>query len=224
MIFLVLLRKGIKMRNNLSIKIEEYCEKHSTPESEILKKLAEETMKSTTHPLMMAGHIEGAFLKFLVRISSAKRVLEIGTFTGYGALAMAEGLPDDGILITCDINTEYTQIAERYWLKSPHGRKIKLIIGPALDTLKTIEGPFDLIFIDADKSNYGNYWDLCIPKVRRGGIIAIDNVFRGGGVLDPETELEHYINSFNKEIKNDSRVEVLMLPIRDGVTMALKKA
>ena len=135
---------------------------------------------------------------------------------------MAEGLPDDGKLITCDIDPETTQIAKKYWSRSPHGKKIELKLGPALETLKTIEGLFDLVFIDADKVNYINYWELCLPKIRRGGLLVVDNVLWSGSVLNPEDETERAIDEFNNHVYNDKRVEVVMLPIRDGVTLAWK--
>ena len=158
----------------------------------------------------------------LVRLLRAKRILELGTFTGYSSLLIAEGLPDDGKLITCDIDTETTKIAKKYWSRSPHGKKIELKLGPALETLKTIEGLFDLVFIDADKMNYINYWELCLPKIRRGGLLVIDNVLWSGSVLNPEDETERAIDEFNKHVCTDKRVEVVMLPIRDGVTLAWK--
>ena len=171
---------------------------------------------------MEVGHLEGAFLRMLVRLLRAKRILELGTFTGYSSLVMAEGLPDDGELITCDIDPETTQIAKRYWKRSPHGKKIVFKLGPALETLKTIEGPFDMVFIDADKLNYINYWELCITKIRSGGLLVVDNVLWSGSVLKPEDETDRAIADFNKHVYNDKRVEVVMLPIRDGVTIAWK--
>jgi caffeoyl-CoA O-methyltransferase len=158
----------------------------------------------------------------LARLVSARRVLELGTFTGYSALVMAEGLPDDGELITCDIDPEVTDIAKRYWSRSPHGGKIELRLGPALETLKTIEGPFDLVFIDADKENYINYWELCLPKTRSGGLLVVDNVLWGGEVLDPKDETDKAIAEFNRHVYKDKRVEVVMLPVRDGLTLAYK--
>jgi caffeoyl-CoA O-methyltransferase len=157
-----------------------------------------------------------------VRLLRAKRILELGTFTGYSSLIMAEGLPDDGKVITCDIDPVTTEIAKKYWSRSPHGKKIELKLGPALETVKTIVGLFDLVFIDADKVNYINYWELCLPKIRRGGLLVIDNVLWSGSVLNPEDETERAIAEFNKHVSNDERVEVVMLPIRDGVTLAWK--
>jgi len=179
-------------------------------------------LTNTAFPQMQVGHIEGAFLRMLVRLLGARRVLELGTFTGYSALVMAEGLPEDGKLITCDIDQEVTEIAKRYWSRSPHQNKIEFMPGPALDTLKTIKGPFDMVFIDADKSNYINYWELCLPKTRRGGLLVVDNVLWGGSVLDPADETDRTIAEFNKYVYNDKRVEVVMLPIRDGITLAWK--
>ena len=229
--------KEIKRQDEIMFKkpykeIDKYCSHHSTPENEILKELAEVTQKSTIDPGMMVGHIEGAFLKMLVRISGAERVLEIGTFTGYSALAMAEGLSDDGVLITCDRDKKTSEIAQHFWAKSIHGKKITQILGNALEILGEFEavlnsgnfGPlFDLVFIDADKKNSWNYWNLCIKMLRPGGIMAVDNVLRGGSVISPDSEGARDMDAFNKKVKDDDRVEVLMLPVRDGVTVAIKK-
>ena len=203
-------------------KIEQYCIEHTTPESKLLHELVVDTIKHTAYPEMEVGHLEGAFLRMLVRLLRAKRILELGAFTGYSSLVMAEGLPDDGELITCDIDPETTEIAKRYWSRSLHGKKIELKLGPALETLKTIEGLFDIVFIDADKKNYINYWDLCITKIRSGGLLVVDNVLWSGSVLKPEDETDRAIADFNKHVYNDKRVEVVMLPIRDGVTIAWK--
>ena len=154
------------MEQIIPAEIERYCREHTVPESPLLRELAAETYARTDFPEMLVGHLEGAFLRMLVRLVRAKRVLELGTFTGYSALAMAEALPEDGELITCDIDPVVTEIAKRYWRRSPRGKNIKLRLGPALETLKTIKGPFDLVFIDADKKNYINYWELCVPKTR----------------------------------------------------------
>lgn len=210
------------MKRIVSKRIEQYCQEHTKPESQLLHELVAETFAHTAFPEMEVGHLEGAFLRILVRLLRAKRILELGTFTGYSSLLMAEGLPDDGKLITCDIDLETTEIAKKYWSRSPHGKKIELKLGHALETLKTIEGPFDLVFIDADKVNYINYWELCLPKIRRCGLLVIDNVLWSGSVLDPEDTTERAIDEFNKHVYKDKRVEVLMLPIRDGVALAWK--
>ncbi len=203
--------------------LEKYAQAHSEAENNLLKELARETYAKTKWPQMQVGHLEGAFLRLLVRMVQAKRVLEIGTFTGYSALVMAEGLPKDGELITCDVDPEATQIAQRYWNKSVHGKKIVLKLAPALETIKTLPGSFDLVFIDADKENYVRYWESVMPKIRKGGILAADNVLWGGRVLKPRHATDRAIVQFNKHVQNDPRVETVMLTVRDGMTLAWKK-
>ena len=204
-------------------KIEAYAVCHSTPESSLFKSLARETYAKTQIPQMQVGQLEGSFLRFLAKVSGTKTALEIGTFTGYSALAIAEGLPADGRIITCDIDPENTQIAKKYWAKSPHGKKIELRIGPALETLKKLNESLDFVFIDADKENYIRYWELCVPKVRKGGILVADNVLWSGRVLKPKSATDHAIVKFNQHVSKDMRVEVVMLPVRDGMTLAYKK-
>jgi caffeoyl-CoA O-methyltransferase len=203
--------------------IEVYALAHSSPEPPLFAELAAATRAQTTQPQMMVGHTQGSLLKFLVRMTGAKRVLEIGTFTGYSALAMAEGLPEDGSIVTCDIDPKATAIARAFWERSPHGRKIRLQLAPALDTIATLAGPIDFVFIDADKTNYIRYWDACVPKMRAGGVLVADNVLWSGEVLDPETDDARAIAAFNEHVVRDARVEMVMLPIRDGVTLAVKR-
>ena len=203
--------------------LEAYAEKHSGRESLLFRDLARVTRAKTFCPQMQVGHLEGSFLRLMVKISRAKRVLEIGTFTGYSALAMAEGLPAGGRLITCDLDPAATRIARGTWGKSPHGKKIELALGPALETVRKLKGPFDLVFIDADKENYIRYWNLCVPKVRRGGILLADNVLWGGRVLRPRDRTTLAIAAFNRFVAADRRVEAVMLTIRDGVTLATKR-
>lgn len=207
----------------ISEAIERYTASHTEKESPVLKALARETYARTDCPQMQVGHLEGAFLRLLVRISGARRILEIGTFTGYSALAMAEGLPREGSVVTCDRDPEAVKIACRFWNKSPHGKKIILKLGPALESIKTLAGPFDLVFIDADKNNYINYWESCLPKVRRGGLIVADNVLWSGRVLAPREETDRAIVRFNEHVRRDKRVEAVMLTLRDGLTLACKK-
>ena len=147
-------------------KIEDYCRAHTTPLPDLFNKLRETTYAEAKMPQMQVGLLEGRFLGMLVAISGAKRVLEFGTFTGFSSLAMAEALPDDGKLITCDVDPVHTAIAKKFWEQSPHGRKIELRLGPGVDTVEQLPGPFDLVFIDADKANYVNYWEKSLPKVR----------------------------------------------------------
>ena len=171
----------------------------------------------------MVGPLEGALLRLLVRLTSAKRVLEIGMFTGYSALAMAEALPENGRLITCDVNVETTAIAKRYFATSPHGHKIEIKLGPARETLKALKGPFDLCFIDADKGSYGDYYDRAVDLVRQGGLIVLDNMLRGGRVLSPRDQDARTVAALNDRIQKDQRVENVLLPIRDGVMLAYRR-
>jgi caffeoyl-CoA O-methyltransferase len=210
------------MSGFLSEAIEEYVSRHCVEENALLAELAKETREKAEMPQMMVGPTEGAFLRFLVRMVGARHAIEIGTFTGYSSLWIAEGLPADGQLVTLDLDMKSLEMARYYWARSPHGRKITWKIGDALDTLKLIQGPVDFIFIDADKENYLNYWRLCVPKLRRGGIIVVDNVLWGGRVVKPEDKLDFKINAFNAHVMADKRVESVMLPVRDGITVALK--
>lgn len=203
--------------------IEQYCCRHTVTESALLKGLVRTTRRETQCPGMQVGHVEGAFLRLLVQLTQARRILEIGTFTGYSALVMAEGLPPDGRLIACDIDPETTAIARRYWARSSHGGKIDLRIGNALDTLSSLKVAFDLVFIDADKENYTAYWNACVPKVRRGGLLVVDNVLWSGCVLRPKDATDRAIASFNRHVRRDRRVEAVMLPVRDGMLLARKK-
>jgi caffeoyl-CoA O-methyltransferase len=208
---------------NLPEGINDYLLQSTEPEHELLNELANVTSDQTKWIQMQTGHIEGAFLRLLVQAIGAKSVLEVGTFTGYSALSIAMGLPSDGKIITLDIEPEYTDIARSFWARSPHGSKIKLIMGPALDTLDTLEGPFDFAFIDADKQNYLNYWEAVVPKMRKGGLIAVDNVLWYGRVLSPKHGDDHAIVEFNELVARDDRVDRVMLSVRDGITLARKR-
>lgn len=204
--------------------IDKYCFEHTTPLGPLFDELTQVTREKTRAPQMQVGRIEGSFLKLLVGISGARRVLEFGTFTGYSALAMAEALPEDGKLITCDIDPHATKIAREFWDRSPHGKKIELMLGPAIETVEKLEGPFDFVFIDADKANYINYWEASLRKLRPGGLIVVDNVLWDGRVLNPQDKSDHAIANFNEHALKDSRVEIVMLPVRDGMLLARKKA
>lgn len=200
--------------------IAAYAEDHSVAESEVMRAIADETRAATEWAIMMVGPLEAALLRLLVRLRGARRVLEVGTFTGYSALAMAEGLPDEGQLVTCDVSEEWTAIARKHWARSPHGRKIALKLGPAAATIPELKGPFELAFIDADKESYPVYWDLIVPKMAPGGLIVVDNVLAGGAVVAPDAPRGQRMAAFNAKVKADVRVETLMLPLRDGVTLA----
>ena len=199
--------------------IEAYAEAHSLPESEVCRRLREETYRKMDCPQMVVGPLEGAFLKVMALSVGARRVLEIGTFTGYSALSMAECLPDDGMVITCDIDPESTDMAKRYWAQSAHGTKIHLRLGPALETMATVTGKFDLIFIDADKANYVNYFRQALELISDQGVILIDNVLWNGDVLThpaPDTNTAA-IQELNRVVHAEPRVSAVLLTIRDGI-------
>jgi caffeoyl-CoA O-methyltransferase len=203
--------------------IEEYASAHTEPASSLFEQLRNETYAKMEMPQMQVGPIEGTFLRLLVRLARAKRVLEIGMFTGYSTLMMAEGLPEDGELITCEINPKAEEVARRYFAKSPHGKKIKIRMGPALQTIESLTGPLDMVFIDADKENYPRYYDAVLPLLRAGGLIVADNVLWSGRVLKPKDQTDRAIVAFNEKVAKDTRVEKVMLTVRDGITLALKR-
>ena len=203
--------------------VEQYAHDHTKPESELFRRLREETFREMQYPQMQVGRLEGQFLKMLVRLTAARRVLEIGMFTGYSALMMAEGLPDDGHLITCDVNPKAEAIARRYFAESKHGHKIEIRMGSALETIKTITEPLDLVFIDADKTNYLNYYEAVMPLVRSGGLIVADNVLWSGRVLNPEDADTRAIVAFNERVQQDPRVDNVCLTVRDGMMLAWKR-
>lgn len=206
--------------------IEEYAAAYSTTESDVCKLIREETYRTQDCPQMVVGPLEGAFLKVMALAVGARRVLEIGTFTGYSALAMAEALPDDGTVLTCEIDPDSAAFARRYWDKSPHGKKIHVRVSPALETLAALKGPFDLIFIDADKANYVNYYRRAKDLIAPTGVILIDNVLWSGRVLnrdnpDPSTAA---IQELNRVVASDPHVTAALLTLRDGVFVIKPKA
>lgn len=211
------------MKSFIDEAVEQYAHDHTKPESELFERLREETFRETKYPEMQVGRIEGRFLKMLVRLTGARRVLEIGMFTGYSALMMAEGLPADGRVITCDVDPKAEAIARRYFAESPDGHKIEVRMGPALETIASLTEPIDMVFIDADKENYVNYYEACFPLVRPGGLIAADNVLWSGKVLNPEDEPTRAIVAFNERVQHDPRVENVCLTVRDGIMLAWKK-
>ncbi len=204
--------------------IEEYAAAQSSAESPLLTALAAETRQVTDAPSMMVGQVEGRFLEFLVFLSQARLVVEIGTFTGYSALSMAPALPPGGRIVTCDIDPETNAIARRHAAASPWADRIEFRLGPALETLATLDGPFDLVFIDADKTSYLAYYEAVLPKLAERGVIAVDNVLWGGAVVDPsdETEDTAALRAFNATVAADPRVVCVMLTVRDGVTLIRK--
>jgi caffeoyl-CoA O-methyltransferase len=201
-------------------RIERYADEHSSPEPEHLRALATETREKMAASGMMVGHLEGGFLQMLVAGVGARRVLEIGMFTGYSSLSMAAGLPPGGHIITCDVDPEAEAIARRHIEASPYADRIEIRMGPALDTIARLKGPFDFVFIDADKVNYRNYYEAVLPKLAEGGLIAVDNVLWNGRVLDAATDDDtSSIVEFNDHVVADERVVCTMATIRDGVTL-----
>jgi caffeoyl-CoA O-methyltransferase len=205
-------------------RIEAYAEAHTTPSSELFERLAAETREKTEWPGMMIGDTAGRFLEFLVRLSSARRVLEIGTFTGYSSLFMARGLREGGQIISCDVNAETTAIARRYAEEAGLADRIDYRVGPGLETVSALEGPFDLVFIDADKTGYLAYYEAALPKLADAGLIVADNALMSGRVVDEESdELSRAMQDFNDHVRNDSRVECVLLTVRDGMLLAMKR-
>ncbi len=205
--------------------IEEYAEAHTSAEPAHLLALAEETRRLSPDARMMVGQLEGRFLTFLVAMLRPSHVLEIGCFTGYSALSMAEALPEGGRITTLDISPEHAAIARRHISTSPYGDRIEVRLGPALDSIAALGGPFDLVFIDADKANYQNYFEAVLPKLSAHGVIAVDNVLWTGRVLDDAggDDDTRAIQAFNRAIVADPRVECVMLTVRDGLTLIRKR-
>jgi caffeoyl-CoA O-methyltransferase len=199
--------------------IEAYAEAHSAPESEACRALREETFRTMDMPQMVVGPLEGAFLKMMARLVRARTVLEIGMFTGYSALCFAEALPEGGRIITCEIDPKTAALARKYFAKSPQGGKIEIRMGPALDTLRDLRGPFDIIFIDADKVNYVQYYQRAVELIAPTGAILIDNVLWSGDVLlqPPPDRSTAAIQELNRLVASDPRVDAVLATIRDGL-------
>lgn len=208
--------------NFIDKEIEEYAKLYTSNEPELLKELAEFTETNMPMAQMLTGKIEGRLLKMLVALTGAKSILEIGMFTGYSALSLVEALPEDGRLITCDIDEEVAKLAKEYFVRSPHGSKITVQLGPALETLSNINETFDLVFLDADKENYVEYYQSIIPKLNSNGLLVIDNCLWSGKVLEPQAETDIAIHKLNQLIVTDPRVENVILTVRDGVNLVRK--
>jgi caffeoyl-CoA O-methyltransferase len=196
-----------------------YVEAHTTPHPAFMRELAEETRSTLPVPEMLSGHLEGRLLEMLVFASGARRVLELGTYSGYSALAMARGLPEDGRIITCEFSDEHADFAQRHIDASPFADRIEIRRGPALDTLETLEGPFDLIFVDADKPNYPAYYEKAVELLAPRGLIVLDNTLWSGRVVAPDDERSQMFADLNDRIAGDERVVCVQLPIRDGITV-----
>jgi caffeoyl-CoA O-methyltransferase len=214
------------MQNTLSEAIESYVERHTDEVSPLLKELAQETLKLTGRLHWSIGAVEGALLQMLVKIAGARRAVEVGTFTGYSALLIAEALPEEGRLITCEADPKCAEVAERYFRRSPHGRKIRLEIGPAAEALSRLSAEeFDFVFIDADKPSYCDYFDHAMRLLRPGGVIFADNVFWRGKIFKEKITNANAqaIMRFNAKVRAETRVEKVMLAIRDGCYVIRKK-
>ncbi|HEX6498370.1 MAG TPA: class I SAM-dependent methyltransferase [Micromonosporaceae bacterium] len=210
----------------LTDELRDYLLAHSTPPDELARDLIAETQASVPDRASMQVAPEQArLLTLLTRICGARYAVEVGTFTGFSALAIARGLPADGKLICCDVSEEYTAIARRYWARAGVDDRIELRLGPAADTLRAMpaEPHVDLAFIDANKTGYLTYWSELVPRVRSGGVVLVDNVLWKGRVLAPESPDDHAVVEFNKHVVADDRVELVILPIGDGMTLARKK-
>lgn len=208
-------------------KIDAYAENHCTPENEVLQALNRDTYANVLMPRMLSGHLQGRVLSMFSHMLRPRRILEIGTYTGYAALCMAEGLTDDGVLHTIDINEELETMVRKYMDESGMKDKIQFHIGNALEIVPALNETIDMVFIDADKENYSTYYDLVFDKLRSGGVIIADNVLWSGKVLD-ENELAKDVetkalNEFNKKVLADDRVENVLMPIRDGLMVVRKK-
>ncbi|WP_438026792.1 O-methyltransferase [Sorangium sp. So ce233] len=205
--------------------IDRYAHDHTEPPPALLDELREYTHAHVPSAGMQVGRVEGTLLGMLVALMQARRVLEIGTFTGYSALSMAQALPPDGELVTCERDPDVARVARSFFDRSEHGQKIRIALGDALDTIRGLPAspPLDLVFIDADKARYATYYEEALPRLRRGGLIVADNTLWSGEVLAPETEDGRALAAFNELLARDPRVEKVLLPVRDGVTLARKR-
>lgn len=212
--------------NNQAEKILKYAENHSQPEPELLQKLNRETWQKAIAPRMISGHYQGRILSLISKLVRPKNILEIGTFTGYSALCLAEGMAEDGALHTIDINEELYEFQRRYFDASEYGEQIHQHIGNALDIIPTLDFTFNLVFIDADKSNYSNYLDLILPKLKSGSVILSDNVLWYGKVLEEAKKDDidtQVLIAYNKKINEHPKLETVLLPIRDGISISRVK-
>jgi caffeoyl-CoA O-methyltransferase len=213
------------MKALVSPEIEAYAQAHSSAESPVRRALREESQRTMEYAQMVVGPLEGAFLQMMTRLVGARRVLEIGMFTGYSALCFAEALPDDGTVVTCEVDEESAALARRYLVQTPVGKKVDIRMGPALETMRALAGPFDVIFIDADKANYLNYYRRALDLLDAQGVILIDNVLWSGDVLlqPPPDDNTAAIQELNRTVASDPRVTAVLVTIRDGVLVVRRK-
>ena len=210
----------------ISEELTDYCLNHSDAEDELLKEVGRQTHLKTLQPRMLSGHLQGSFLSMISALQKPNYILEIGTFTGYSALCLAKGLTEGGKLITLDNNPETSVLAKDFFNRSAYKKHIEFILGNAVEEIKKLNYKFDLVFIDADKKNYSIYYDLIFDKLNQGGLIMADNVLWSGKILDLKDNNDAdtlALDAFSKKVAADARVEKLMLPLRDGVTLIRKK-
>jgi caffeoyl-CoA O-methyltransferase len=213
------------MTEIISDRINEYVLAHASPADDVLRDLAAETRSAFGDAAgMQITHDEGQLLTMLVRLCGAAYAVEVGVFTGYSSICIARGLPKDGRLLACDVSEEYTAVARRYWARAGLDELIELRLGPAVDTLRRLpaEPAIDFAFLDADKTGYPAYYRELVPRLRPGGLLVLDNVLRDGNVLHPQHRADVVVSELNDAIVADSRVESVMLPVRDGVTLVRK--
>lgn len=211
------------MKLLVSNEIDKYVSEKTKSDSSLLKEVSEITKNDVLYPQMLTGPVAGQFLKMLVLIQQPRLIVEVGTFTGYSALSMAEGLPENGRIITCDIDPVATKVAQEAFDKSKFTHQITLVMGPALETIGRIDEPIDMAFIDADKANYPAYYETLIEKTRSGGLIVIDNALWSGDVIDPKDDDSKAIDQLNTIIAHDERVENVLLTVRDGIHLVRKR-
>lgn len=203
--------------------IEKYAETHTTEESAEIKALIQSSDEELDYIDMLSGQLVGQLLKMIIQISGAKRILEVGTFTGYSAIMMAEALPEDGKITTLEMNLRYQKISEKHFAESSQSHKIELIKGNAQEIIPQMEAEFDLVYLDADKLRYEYYFEHVLPKLKTGGLLITDNVLWDGTVLNPTDHKAQAIADFNAKVNEDERVEQVLLPVRDGVLIIRKK-
>jgi len=210
--------------NIISPAIDQYLDMHTQEESEVLKALTRETHLKVLMPQMLSGKVQGNLLTMMSKMMQPKRILEIGTFTGYASICLAKGLANDGLLYTIDINCELETMTDKYFKQAGVRHQIVSLYGPAVQLIPTLEETFDLVFIDADKINYSTYYDLVMEKVRPGGLIIADNVLWSGKVVEATKDKDTMaMDAYNKKVQDDPRVENVLVPLRDGLMMARKK-
>jgi len=206
--------------------VEQYAEAHTTPPEPLLTELAEETKATLRSPGMLTGPVEGRLLELLVYALKPSRVLELGTYSGYSSLSMAAGLPEGGRIDTCEADETHAEVARRYIARSPYADRITVHVGPALETIRQLDGEFDFAFVDADKRNYLNYYETLVPRLAPGGLMAFDNTLWSGRVADPgdADEMTQLMRELNDRLATDPRVTAVMLTVRDGVTLVRRNA